>query len=43
LVRYDETWDKNYSTGHDFDITNLSALNSNIQAWSLIVGNEKDC
>jgi len=41
LVRYDETWDKNYSTGHHFDITELGALNSNIQAWRLIVRNEK--
>jgi len=42
LVRYDETWYKNYSTGCHFDITNLSALNSNIQAWRLIVRNEKE-
>lgn len=42
LVRYDETWDKNYSTGHHFDLTNVSALNSDIQVWRLIVRNERD-
>jgi hypothetical protein len=42
MVRYDETWYTNYSTGRHFDITNISAVNSNIQAWRLIVRNEKE-